>query len=62
MGHIAEPKGVDFIIQSPPLTDEERKELSAFIKKRKAELSKKPKPKPRKALRIKENPKTKHDV
>ena len=57
MGHIAEPKGVDFIIQSPPLTDEERKELSAFIKKRKSELSKKPKSKPRKALSKKEKPK-----
>ncbi len=41
MGHIAEPKGVDFIIKSPPLTDEERKELSEFIKKRKAESKKK---------------------
>ena len=57
MGHITEPKGVDFIIQSPPLTDEERKELSAFIKKRKAEMSKKSKPKSRKPLRKKEKPK-----
>lgn len=56
MGHIPEPKGVDFIIQSPPLTDKERKELSEFIKKRKVELGQKP------ALRkkppVKENPKT----
>ena len=35
MGIIREPKGVDFIIQSPPLTVEERKEISAFIKQRK---------------------------
>lgn len=35
MGIIREPKGVDFIIQSPPLTDEERKEISDFIKMRK---------------------------
>lgn len=35
MGHIKEPKGVDFLIKSPPLTDMERKELSEFIKKRK---------------------------
>jgi hypothetical protein len=41
MGHIAEPKGIDFVIQSPPLTDNERKELSEFIKKRKAEIEKK---------------------
>ncbi len=45
MGHIAEPKGVDFLIESPPLTDKERKELSEFIKKRKTELGKKSVPK-----------------
>ena len=31
MGIIKEPKGVDFIIQSKPLTDKERKEISKFI-------------------------------
>ena len=31
MGHIKEPKGVDFIIQSKPLTDQERKQISRFI-------------------------------
>lgn len=36
MGHIKEPKGVDFIIQSKPLTNEERKEISRFIKDYKA--------------------------
>lgn len=35
MGHINEPKGIDFLIQSPPLTEKERIELSEFIKKRK---------------------------
>ena len=35
MGFVREPKGVDFIIQSPPLTEEERKEISDFIKMRK---------------------------
>ncbi len=35
MEHINEPKGVDFLIQSPPLTEKERKELSTFIKERK---------------------------
>lgn len=35
MGIIKEPKGVDFIIQSPPLTKEEQKEISEFIKHRK---------------------------
>lgn len=41
MGHIAEPKGVDFLIKSSPLTDKEKKELSEFIAKRKAEMEKK---------------------
>ena len=45
MGHIAEPKGVDFLIQSPPLTDKERKELSEFIKKIKLESGRKSSPK-----------------
>ena len=31
MGHIKEPKGVDFIIQSKPLTDEERAAISEYI-------------------------------
>lgn len=33
MGHIAEPKNVDLIIESPPLSDKERKEISEFIEK-----------------------------
>jgi hypothetical protein len=32
MGHIREPEGVDFIIESKPLTNTERKEISEFIK------------------------------
>ena len=40
MGHIPEPKEVDFLIEGPPLTDEEKSELSEFIKKRKSELRK----------------------
>ena len=36
MGQIKEPKGVDFIIQSKPLTDEERKVISKFIQDYKA--------------------------
>lgn len=39
MGHIKEPKGVDFIIKSEPLTDEERKKISEFICQDKAKLS-----------------------
>jgi len=35
MGLIKEPAGVDFIIQSQPLTDKERKEISEFIRSRK---------------------------
>ncbi len=36
MGYIKEPEGVDFVIQSKPLTDKERKEISKFIKDYKA--------------------------
>ncbi len=36
MAHISEPKGVDFLIQSPPLTDDERKKISEFIRKSKS--------------------------
>ncbi|GAB4010342.1 hypothetical protein GCM10028808_20880 [Spirosoma migulaei] len=32
MGHIKEPKGVDFIIASDPLTDQARQEISEFIR------------------------------
>lgn len=31
MGHIKEPKGIDFLIQSEPLTDKDRAEISKFI-------------------------------
>jgi len=36
MSFIKEPKGVDFIIQSPPLTEKEKIEISEFIASRKA--------------------------
>ena len=32
MGYVKEPDGIDFIIQSKPLTDKERKKISKFIK------------------------------
>jgi len=35
MGLLKEPEGIDFIIQSPPLTDKERIEISEFIRIRK---------------------------
>ncbi len=35
MGHIKEPKGVDFIIQSEPLTESDRKSISEYILKNK---------------------------
>lgn len=41
MGHIKEPKGVDFVIQSEPLTDKDRKEISEFIAEYKAKRRKK---------------------
>ena len=39
MGHIKEPKGVDFIIKSEPLTNEEREAISKFIREYKAKHS-----------------------
>lgn len=45
MGYIREPKGIDFIIKSEPLTEKSRKEISKHIadykKKRKSEIRKK---------------------
>ena len=46
MGHIKEPKGVDFFIKSEPLTQADRKLISEYIiknssKKNKAILTKK---------------------
>jgi hypothetical protein len=41
MGHIKEPKGVDFVIESDPLTDKARKEISDFIRKYKTNVTKK---------------------
>lgn len=31
MGFIKEPKGVDFVVKSDPLTDKDRQEISKFI-------------------------------
>ncbi|MFZ0596937.1 MAG: hypothetical protein WAM46_08135 [Flavobacterium sp.] len=39
MNFIKEPKGVDFIIQSPPLTEKEKIEISEFIASKKAKKS-----------------------
>jgi len=44
MGHIKEPKGVDFVIASDPLTDKARQEISEFIRNyKKIKTSKKAK-------------------
>ncbi|MBL0911213.1 MAG: hypothetical protein IBJ09_02485 [Bacteroidia bacterium] len=40
MGIIKEPKGVDFIIKSVPLSKVEEEEMSLYIRKRKAEIKK----------------------
>lgn len=40
MGHIKEPKGVDFVIQSEPLTEKDRQEISKFIADYKAKNKK----------------------
>lgn len=36
MGHIKEPPGVDFIIQSKPLTNDDRTAISEYIRHYKA--------------------------
>jgi len=41
MGHIKEPKGVDFIIASDPLTDKARLEISEFIRNYKKNMTNK---------------------
>lgn len=39
MGHIKEPKGVDFIIKSEPLTEKEQTAISEYIKNYKAKYA-----------------------
>ncbi|WP_077564420.1 hypothetical protein [Elizabethkingia meningoseptica] len=46
MGIIKEPKDIDFIIQSRPLTKEEQNEISEFIRMRKAQKAAKRNSKP----------------
>ena len=43
MGLIREPEGVDFVIQSKPLTEKQGKKLSEFIANRKIEIKRKSK-------------------
>jgi hypothetical protein len=43
MGFIKEPDGIDFVIQSKPLTKKKEKELSEFIATRKLAIKKKSK-------------------
>ena len=41
MGHIKEPKGIDFVIKSRPLTKEEEIAISNYIRSYKAKHSRK---------------------
>ena len=41
MGHIKEPKGIDFVIASDPLTDIARQEISEFIRNYKNNMTNK---------------------
>ena len=41
MGHIKEPKGIDFVIQSEPLNEKARQEISDFIRNYKNKLASK---------------------
>ncbi|MDY3318285.1 hypothetical protein PG637_02540 [Riemerella anatipestifer] len=47
MGYIKEPKGVDFVIQSKPLTEKDREEISKFITDYKAKNKRKRESKPK---------------
>jgi len=47
MAYIKEPDGVDFIIKSEPLTNEERVAISEYIRRYKANHSDKPQTKKR---------------
>ena len=38
MGYLKEPKGVDFVIASEPLTDNARQEISEFIRAYKSKI------------------------
>lgn len=40
MGHIKEPKGVDFVINGKPLTDKQKQAISKFISADKTRLEK----------------------
>ncbi|MDR1880882.1 MAG: hypothetical protein LBQ78_08105 [Tannerellaceae bacterium] len=39
MGFIREPEGVDFVINSQPLTDKDRAEISQYIRNYKAKAA-----------------------
>ena len=41
MEHIKEPKGIDFVIASDPLTDKARQEISEFIRNYKNNMTNK---------------------
>lgn len=57
MGYIKEPEGVDFVINSEPLTLEDRKRISAFIADYKAAHKQK---EPKATLRKRKKGGTKH--
>jgi hypothetical protein len=56
MGFIREPKGVDFVIKSEPLTDKERQKISKFIADYKAKHKRRRMPKRRTDTRQEKSP------
>lgn len=52
MGYVKEPEGVDFIINSEPLTEEDRKRISEFIADYKAKNNQET---PKKSIRRRKN-------
>jgi len=51
MGYIKEPKGIDFIIKSNPLTDKDRNDISKLIADYKKNKKKRRKKLPEKVLK-----------
>ena len=60
MGYIKEPKGIDFIIKSEPLSDKEREAISIYIRNYKAKHSHKRIKSPRKTKSVRSKTKTLH--
>ncbi len=62
MGYIKEPEGIDFVIKGKPLTDQQKQEISEFIKAEKKRLTKFKTSKTKSTNRQQANPKSESNV